>query len=125
MSGFVTFKSIAEAHRIARAHQGPQKELHGARLALAPMPHDIVWQNISKEPGEIRSRNIFGFIFIGVVCFFYTVPVRTVHYHADESFLSFHCWPTWPVWPPTSVSWRVGEMRDSGEIGRYAAPRSR
>ena len=86
MSGFVTFKSIAEAHRIARAHQGPQKELHGARLALAPMPHDIVWQNISKEPAEIRSRNVFGFVFIGVICFFYTVPVRVKVVFADFSF---------------------------------------
>ena len=73
--GFVTFKTIAEAHRIARAHQGPLKELHGARLNLAPMPQDIVWQNISREPAELRSRRIFGFVIIGVICFFYTVPV--------------------------------------------------
>lgn len=86
MAGFVTFKTIAEAHRIARAHQGPLKELHGARLALAPMPHDIVWQNISKEPGEIRSRNMFGFILIGIICFFYTVPVSATNERADSSF---------------------------------------
>jgi hypothetical protein len=73
--GFVTFKTIAEAHRIARAHQGPLKELYGARLYLAPMPQDIVWQNISREPGELRTRNFFGFVWIGVICFFYTVPV--------------------------------------------------
>jgi hypothetical protein len=71
----VTFKTIAEAHRIARAHQGRLKELHGARIYLAPMPKDIVWENISREPAEVASRRTFGFVFIGAVCFFNTVPV--------------------------------------------------
>ncbi len=75
-AGFVTFKTISEAHRIARAHQGSLKELFGARLALAPTPHDIVWENISKEPAEVGSRRTFGFVGIGVVCFFNTLPVR-------------------------------------------------
>ena len=74
--GFVTFKTISEAHRIARTHQGRLKELYGARLALAPPPHDIVWENISREPAEVKSRRILGFISIAVVCFFNTLPVR-------------------------------------------------
>lgn len=73
--GFVTFKTIAEAHRIARTHRGKLKELFGAELQLAPMPHDIVWENISKEPAELGSKNTFGFIIIGIVCFFNTLPV--------------------------------------------------
>jgi hypothetical protein len=74
-SGFVTFKTISEAHRIARAHPGRLKELFGAQLQLAPMPHDIVWDNISKEPGQIATRNTLGFVFLGLICFFNTVPV--------------------------------------------------
>jgi hypothetical protein len=40
--GFVTFKTIAEAHRIARAHRGRLKELGGAELSLAPPSRDLV-----------------------------------------------------------------------------------
>ncbi|WRT70828.1 uncharacterized protein IL334_007827 [Kwoniella shivajii] len=86
--GFVTFKTIAEAHRIARAHQGRLKELHGAQLQLAPMPQDIVWQNISKDSAEIGSRRTFGFIFIGTICFFYTVPLLVVSLLANLSSLT-------------------------------------
>lgn len=78
--GFVTFKTIAEAHRIARTHQGLLRELYGAQLALAPTPHDIVWENIPKEPAEIVSRRTFGFVTIAVVCFLNTLPVRVLPY---------------------------------------------
>jgi hypothetical protein len=71
----VTFKTIAEAHRIARTHRGKLKDLFGAELHLAPMPQDIVWQNIAREDSDIRSRRAFGFFLIGVVCFFNTLPV--------------------------------------------------
>ena len=40
--GFVTFKTIAEAHRIARAHRGRLKGLGGAELSLAPPSRDLV-----------------------------------------------------------------------------------
>ena len=73
--GFVTFKTISECHRIALAHHGKLKELHGARVQLAPMPQDIVWQNMRREPTEIQSRTTFGFLVIGVVCFLNTIPV--------------------------------------------------
>jgi hypothetical protein len=88
--GFVTFKTIAEAHRIARAHRGRLPELHGARFQLAPMPHDIVWQNISREPGEIASRTTFGFIFIGIICFLNTIPLLFVSLLANLSSLTLY-----------------------------------
>ena len=88
--GFVTFKTIAEAHRIARAHRGRLPELFGARFQLAPMPHDIVWQNISKEPGEVASRTTFGFIFIGVICFLNTIPLLFVSLLANLSSLTLY-----------------------------------
>nr|XP_019007829.1 uncharacterized protein I206_07463 [Kwoniella pini CBS 10737]OCF46610.1 hypothetical protein I206_07463 [Kwoniella pini CBS 10737] len=86
--GFVTFKTIAEAHRIARTHRGKLKELYGAQLQLAPMPQDIVWENISKDSAEVGSRRTFGFIFIGTICFFYTVPLLVVSLLANLSALT-------------------------------------
>lgn len=88
--GFVTFKTISEAHRIARSHRGKLPELFGARLQLAPMPHDIVWQNISREPGEVASRTTFGFVLIGLVCFFNTVPLLVVSLLANLSSLTLY-----------------------------------
>lgn len=40
--GFITMKTIAEAHRIAREHTGRIKELGRAQLQLAPEPKDLV-----------------------------------------------------------------------------------
>ena len=92
--GFVTFKTISEAHRIARLHHGKQKELHGARLQLAPMPQDIVWRNIRRETAEVRSRTSFGFIIIGVVCFLNTIPVSgTLRIRPPMKLISVSsCW---------------------------------
>ena len=39
------------------------------------MSQDIVWENISREPAALSSRRTLGFIFIGIVCFFNTLPV--------------------------------------------------
>lgn len=86
--GFVTFKTIAEAHRIARAHRGRLKELHGAQLHLAPPPKDIIWENINKEPSALASRRLFGFVWIGVICFFYTIPLLFVATLANLSSLT-------------------------------------
>ncbi|ORX40793.1 hypothetical protein BD324DRAFT_575027 [Kockovaella imperatae] len=86
--GFVTFKTISEAHRIARAHHGKLKELHGARLQLAPMPQDIVWQNLRREPGQVASRTQFGFFIIGIVCFLNTIPLLVVSLLANLSSLT-------------------------------------
>lgn len=47
--GFVTFKTIAEAHRIARAHTGRLRELGGAELQLAPPPRDLVSWRVAPE----------------------------------------------------------------------------
>ncbi|WVQ86148.1 hypothetical protein IAT38_008316 [Cryptococcus sp. DSM 104549] len=104
--GFVTFKTIAEAHRIARAHRGKLKELYGAELQLAPMPQDIVWENISKEPAELGSRRTFGFVIIGIVCFFNTVPLLLVSLLANLSSLT--------VYVAFLESWK-----DAGEWGNW------
>jgi hypothetical protein len=104
--GFVTFKTIAEAHRIARAHRGRLPELFGARFQLAPMPHDIVWQNISREPGEVASRTTFGFIFIGIICFLNTIPLLFVSLLANLSSLTLY------------VDF-LGRWKDAGSVGNW------
>lgn len=86
--GFVTFKTIAEAHRIARRHQGKLKELGGARIHFAPPPRDILWQNIAKDPAEVASTRTIGFLLIGLVCFLNTLPLTMVAVLANLGALS-------------------------------------
>lgn len=86
--GFITFTTMAEAHRIARAHQGSLSELGGARLQLAPLPEDIVWQNISKETAEMASTRLSGWLLIGLVCFLNTLPLTGVALLANLASLA-------------------------------------
>ena len=71
------------------------------------MPNDIVWENISREPAEIRSRTTFGFIFIGLVCAFYTVPLLVISLLANLTSLT--------VYVPFLASWK-----DAGGFGNWS-----
>ncbi|BEJ11918.1 hypothetical protein CspHIS471_0203780 [Cutaneotrichosporon sp. HIS471] len=86
--GFITFRTIAEAHRIARRHQGKLKELGGARIHFAPPPRDILWENLAKDTAEIATARTFGFIWIAVVCFLNTLPLTVVAILANLGALS-------------------------------------
>lgn len=86
--GFVTLKTISEAHRIARSHRGKLKELGGAEITLAPPSQDLVWENIKLEPAARRSRVFMGFFYIAVVCFFNTIPLAAVSVLANLATLT-------------------------------------
>lgn len=88
--GFITFKTIADAHRIAQTHRGKLKELGGAELSLAPPSRDLVWKNVPMEASERNSRKVMGFIFLGVVCFFNTVPLLAVSIIANLNALAVY-----------------------------------
>ncbi|GHJ86379.1 hypothetical protein NliqN6_2781 [Naganishia liquefaciens] len=88
--GFVTLKTISEAHRIARAHRGSLKELGGATIQLAPSPHDLIWKNVPLEPNVIAGRKLWGFLVLGVVCFLHTLPLLFVSLLANLSSLTVY-----------------------------------
>ncbi|KAJ9101756.1 hypothetical protein QFC21_003095 [Naganishia friedmannii] len=83
--GFVTLKTISEAHRIARTHRGHLKELNGAQIQLAPSPQDLIWKNVPLEPSVIAGRKVWGFICLGVICFLHTLPLLFVSLLANLS----------------------------------------
>lgn len=86
--GFVTLKTISEAHRIARTHRGRLKELNGARIQLAPSPQDLIWKNVPLEPNVIAGRKVWGFLCLGVICFLHTLPLLFVSLLANLSSVS-------------------------------------
>lgn len=76
--GFVTFKTVAEAHRIARIYSGKVKDMGGAHLQLAPEPRDIIWQNLTKDGPELVTARNLGWIFIALICLANTIPVLLI-----------------------------------------------
>ncbi|CDZ98717.1 Uncharacterized conserved protein [Phaffia rhodozyma] len=76
--GFVSMMDAAQAHAIAKGHQGSQRSLRGAELTLAPAPGDILWHNANVTPGERFNSKIVGFALLSLVCFFNTVPLAIV-----------------------------------------------
>ncbi|KAJ9122705.1 hypothetical protein QFC24_004134 [Naganishia onofrii] len=88
--GFVTLKTISEAHRIARTHRGRLKELNGARIQLAPSPQDLIWKNVPLEPNVIAGRKVWGFLCLGVICFLHTLPLLFVSLLANLSSLTVY-----------------------------------
>jgi hypothetical protein len=86
--GFVTFKTVAEAHRIARAHDGKLRELDGACLQMAPAPRDILWKNIKKDPVDLASANMGGWVLLAAVFIGYAVPTLIVSVLANMDAFS-------------------------------------
>lgn len=47
-----------------------------------------IWKNVTMEPSERSSKVFMGFIFLGVVCFFNTVPLLAVSILANLTAVS-------------------------------------
>ncbi|KAF5393209.1 hypothetical protein D9757_000515 [Collybiopsis confluens] len=71
--GFASMAAIPYAHIVAR--QLKDKHPKGTDISLAPNPKDIIWDNMTKTPGEIRAKRTIGFLWLSLVCFFNTVPL--------------------------------------------------
>lgn len=54
------------------------------------MPLDIVWENISKESGEVVTRRSMGFVYIAIVCFLNTLPLLVVSALANLGQLTIY-----------------------------------
>ncbi|KAJ8076597.1 hypothetical protein PM082_001020 [Marasmius tenuissimus] len=71
--GFASLAAVPYAHIVARKLEG--KHPKGTDITLAPNPKDIIWENMSKTSGELRSKRTIGFVWLILVCFFNTVPL--------------------------------------------------
>ncbi|KAF5348705.1 hypothetical protein D9758_006773 [Tetrapyrgos nigripes] len=71
--GFASMAAVPYAHIVAKILEG--KHPKGTDITLAPNPKDIIWENMSKTPGEIRGKRTIGFLWLILVCFFNTIPL--------------------------------------------------
>ena len=70
--GFASYDSIEEAHTVAYA--GRKAHPHGASIALAPRPADIIWKNLALTTRERRTRNIINNLWIVLFTIVWIIP---------------------------------------------------
>ncbi|EKM53375.1 uncharacterized protein PHACADRAFT_259710 [Phanerochaete carnosa HHB-10118-sp] len=105
--GFASMGAVSYAHIVANMLR--RKHVKGTSITLAPNPKDIIWENLNKTPSEIRAKKTTGWIFLGVVCFFNTIPLFVISILANlaslTSFVHFlQDWSTASPWSFTFIS---------------------
>jgi len=91
-TAFVTFENINHARHFYRDHKNsilylkyrpPGSTLamdsHKWRVWYAPLPNDIIWENLSGKRNWILVKKFFANLFIFIVAFFLTTPQFVVH----------------------------------------------
>jgi hypothetical protein len=72
--GFVSFTNIADAHLVAKKHEG-KVSLHEPQILLAPWPKDIIWNNITMTNAVRGTKRLIGYAFFLLLCFFWLIPI--------------------------------------------------
>ncbi|TDL23029.1 DUF221-domain-containing protein [Rickenella mellea] len=86
--GFASMAAVPYAHIAAQLLMN--KHPQGTDIGLAPNPKDILWNNLNLSDGAVARRRLLGWIYLGVVCFFNTVPLLIVSFLANLSSLTVY-----------------------------------
>lgn len=84
--GFASMGAVPYAHIVA--HMLRNKHPKGTDIALAPNPKDIIWENMAKSQSEIARKKLVGFIILGIICFFNTIPLFVISILANLASLA-------------------------------------
>ncbi|TCD66737.1 hypothetical protein EIP91_000978 [Steccherinum ochraceum] len=84
--GFASMAAVPYAHIVANMLR--RKKVKGTIIHLAPNPKDIIWENLNKSKSEIRGKQVTGWLFIALVCFFNTVPLFIISVLANLASLT-------------------------------------
>lgn len=111
--GFASMAAIPYAHIVAA--QMRKKKKHGAVVAMAPNPKDIIWENLSATTSTIARKKTLGWILLIVFCAFNTVPLLVISLLANLSSLTTYVKPlaTWASASPNSFSLVSGVLPPS------------
>lgn len=83
--GFASFESVPYAHIVAKKLSGKRKL--GSRFDLAPVPQDIIWNNITLTDAARRKNKFFSALLLVVVCALYMIPLVVVSLLANLAAL--------------------------------------
>lgn len=83
--GFASFESVPYAHVVAKRLSGKRKL--GSRFDLAPVPQDIIWDNITLTDAAKRKNQFFSAVLLVVVCALYIIPLIVVSLLANLAAL--------------------------------------
>ncbi|KAM0747717.1 DUF221-domain-containing protein [Meredithblackwellia eburnea MCA 4105] len=84
--GFASFESVPYAHLVARKLHGRRKK--GAHFDLAPLPKDIIWDNLSMLDSQRSRSKFFGAILLVGFMILYIIPLVGVSVLANLAALS-------------------------------------
>ncbi|ORY50184.1 hypothetical protein BCR35DRAFT_24997 [Leucosporidium creatinivorum] len=85
--GFVSMASVACAHRnieyLDKHKKSLAEVLKGAKVAHAPHPKDIVWENIEDRETTQDRKDLAGSVLLAVVFMWWTLPVIVLSFLAN------------------------------------------
>ncbi|CAE6359927.1 unnamed protein product [Rhizoctonia solani] len=84
--GFASMAAVPYAHTVAQMLH--RKHPKGTTITLAPNPKDIIWSNLTKGEAALASSRTTGWLLIGAVCFFNTIPLLIISAIANLAAIS-------------------------------------
>ncbi|KAF2098753.1 hypothetical protein NA57DRAFT_66071 [Rhizodiscina lignyota] len=88
--GFASFHSIETAHAVAYVNEksSSKKARQGVSIALAPKPHDILWQNLPMTRATRRNRLFWDSLWMSLLTAVFVIPnILTSVFLSDFSHL--------------------------------------
>ncbi|KAK1234247.1 hypothetical protein PQX77_002554 [Marasmius sp. AFHP31] len=70
--GFAALAAVPHAHIAARMLSRTHHQ--GTSIALAPNPKDIIWENMNLSDSALARKQMFGFLWLAVICFLSIIP---------------------------------------------------
>lgn len=74
--GFASMATVPFAHAVARSLR--KKRPRGLKVALAPPPKDIVWENMNLTAAQRVRSSSWGFVLLSILLFINAVPLVAV-----------------------------------------------
>ncbi|SNX85875.1 uncharacterized protein MEPE_04584 [Melanopsichium pennsylvanicum] len=93
MYGFASLAAVPYAHAAAKVLKG--KKPNGTRIALAPPPTGIIWQNLTRSRANRAKSSFFGFLMLLVLFFMNIFPLILVSLLSNMAGLTSISWLGW------------------------------
>ncbi|MBW0516954.1 hypothetical protein O181_056669 [Austropuccinia psidii MF-1] len=102
--GFASFASVAYAHIVAK--KLGSKRIKGVAFSLAPPPHDIIWENLTKSDIVVFRQRVFGEAILTLIATLYIIPLVALALLANIASLTQYVGflNSWSIASPTTFS---------------------
>ncbi|CAH7672629.1 hypothetical protein PPACK8108_LOCUS7443 [Phakopsora pachyrhizi] len=84
--GFASFAAVSYAHIVAK--KLGSKRIKGVAFSLAPAPHDIIWENLTKSDAVVFRQRVIGEALLTAIATVYIIPLVALALLANLASLS-------------------------------------